>query len=1104
MNHYYRFGLLGWLLLLTNQIWAQTPSINYIISRTYKQAGISEDFSAATFSANSNQAASQVTYVDGLGKPIQTIMAFGGGNKGDVVSLTEYDNLQRPFKTFLPVSFTTSGVSDAGSTTNKGLFRQPGDIKTKAGVYYKSASAVSAAISGDAPEEALAAQTVYESSPLSRLTFQKSPGAANSVGQVHGINSDGQVQYYQTTGPDLFQVQQTGSYAAGSLTWVQTTDENGSVVTEFQDRNGRTVLKQVKASDDTFLNTYYVYDEKGQLRAVIQPKYNSFGESDLSKNAFLYTYDDLGRLTGKKVPGANTVQMTYKGTTELIESSTDGKGQKFYYRYDNLNRQVEMGICTGGCDAQNYNDGANKVALQKNYYDTYPGNLTSGLSFSNELGIDGTRFHSDGDLLSIRTGLLTGTETRVLLPNGVISTSDPMLRSVIYYDNKYRVIQTVRQLYGFNNGAYERVSYRLAFDGKPEVEWTTQVTGSIAYKLTKSYSYDHANRLTKTDHVLFENDVQKKAYTHVEQLYNEMAQLAAKSLHGGRQILTYKYTPRGWLGDHQTSNGQPFSLGLNYQDNGNITSQSWTTKSYSGGMNLSYDKANRLTGATGTGNFANYDESAIQYDANGNIINLTRKYNNTTIDQLSYQYHGNQLHRVDDNNNNEGQAVKGFINNANADDEMRYDGNGNLTSDDNRNISSIDYNVLNLSRSLTRNSRTVQYTYDAAGTKLKSEAPDNVNTLYAGAFEYRADNTLLRIGLEEGQLVKDGSNYVAQYYLRDHLGNVRSVMDENGNVIQETEYYTFGLPIQRTGSDKNKYLYNGKEKQPETEWLDYGARMYDATIGRWIMVDPFAAINHDQSPFQYVLNNPMRYIDPFGLWEVTSTGYSTKDKEDIRRYTSYLRFEKQGLGNDPSISQIRGFISSEMSGGLGTLSNGGKLVSEISEKAYQIGGRFQWQVDRGSVSNAWHDVQGDLTPDELDPRTVGQQYFFGLTYPGGDNPRSYNGKYDYSYVPHDLSEYPAIGHDRRYDKLGITGASGLFKDSRAIGADWKFVIEELSLAASPLPGNMRLHAFTLGLGLGMASLPKTASTLMTPNGFFQIMLWYHVSNQDVKNTPSKP
>ncbi|MCA1745673.1 MAG: LysM peptidoglycan-binding domain-containing protein, partial [Bacteroidales bacterium] len=60
----------------------------------------------------------------------------------------------------------------------------------------------------------------------------------------------------------------------------------------------------------------------------------------------------------------------------------------------------------------------------------------------------------------------------------------------------------------------------------------------------------------------------------------------------------------------------------------------------------------------------------------------------------------------------------------------------------------------------------------------------------------------------------------------------------------------------------------------------------------------------------------------------------------------------------------------------------------------------------------------------LDPSTIGQN-LLGLTYPGGNNPRTYADDYSYSYVPKRLSEYPAIGHDRRYDNLGTAGAKGL-------------------------------------------------------------------------------
>jgi hypothetical protein len=141
-------------------------------------------------------------------------------------------------------------------------------------------------------------------------------------------------------------------------------------------------------------------------------------------------------------------------------------------------------------------------------------------------------------------------------------------------------------------------------------------------------------------------------------------------------------------------------------------------------------------------------------------------------------------------------------------------------------------------------------------------------------------------------------------------------------------------------------------------------------------------------------------------------------------------------------------------------------------------------------------------PNCLNPATTGNN-LLGLTYPGGNNPKSYNGQYNYSYVPTNLSEYPAIGHDRRYDNLKITGASGLFTDTRAIGADWRFVGEELSIAGNPFLNPIdRMSAGILGVGLGLSALPKTLFQLSTPFGYMQTMMWYNISNQGVNNAPT--
>ena len=136
---------------------------------------------------------------------------------------------------------------------------------------------------------------------------------------------------------------------------------------------------------------------------------------------------------------------------------------------------------------------------------------------------------------------------------------------------------------------------------------------------------------------------------------------------------------------------------------------------------------------------------------------------------------------------------------------------------------------------------------------------DSTVTDYCGNLIY--ENGVAKTLLVDGGYVSL-SDWKYHFYFQDHQGNNRVIADENGNIEEVNHYYPFGGTFASTPSVQ-PYKYNGKEldRKGGLDWYDYGARYYDATIGRFMKTDRFSEKYVSLSPYQYGANNPVNNVD---------------------------------------------------------------------------------------------------------------------------------------------------------------------------------------------------------------------------------------------------
>ena len=499
---------------------------------------------------------------------------------------------------------------------------------------------------------------------------------------------------------------------------------------------------------------------------------------------------------------------------------------------------------------------------------------------------------------------------------------------------------------------------------------THTASGKTTRTEVYTYTYDHADRISKVRHSLGGTSI-----TLYDATYDNFGRLLTKQYHGtSTNKLTYAYNLRSWL---TGISGTCFTQNVYYNTgvgtakyNGNISSMTWKSGNESTvrGYKFTYDGLDRMLNATYgetasiSTNANRFSENVTGYDKNGNIKSLQR-YGQTgasaygLIDNLTFTLNGNQLSRVDD-------AVMAsaygggfeFKDGVKQVGEYTYDANGNLTKDLNKGITDIQYNCLNLPSAVTfSDGSTITYVYAADGTKLRTVhkiGGATTTTDYCGNVVYENGAQKLLI-TEEGYITLSDNKYY--YYLKDHQGNNRVVINQSGAVEETNHYYLFG-GVFASSTSTQPYKYNSKEYDTKKglNWYDYGARHYDAVLGRFMTVDPLAEKYYSESLYTYCYSNPINCIDPNGkdgiyiafpdykistpIGKIGNLGHAgvllIDNKTGVTKYYEYGRYDKEGKG------VVRTFAVPNVKIGQDkkpTLESLNKTLSIISEQAGHAG-----------------------------------------------------------------------------------------------------------------------------------------------------------------------
>jgi RHS repeat-associated protein len=874
-------------------------NMNYIRTRVFVKPGI-VDMATANAETDKFNVSQATEYYDGLGRSSQSVLKSGTPSGNDMVKTSFYDQFGRVTLDFLPYADNTSTGNFKSNAATQQLAFYDSYLNNTESFYYGN--------------------TVYEPSPLNRVIKQSAPGKS-------WIGSDKAVRIEERPNRETEDVKiwnvgsgtgavpvVNGFYGSGEL-WTRTiTDESEHRVIEYIDKEGRIILKKIQSDNavqdghNGWVCTYYVYDQLGQLRWVLQPKAVEWLRNNswnLSSNTtiqnelcFRYEYDARGRMVIKKIPGAGEIWMVYDIRDRMIMIQDANlrslpTKQWMVTVYDGLNRSIKTGLLNNANDRAYHAAQATTLAypstasgfdvLTETFYDNYT--YAGVKSYDNTLNANlnaGSNPHSETNTKSDYTqGMMTGKRTKVL-GNGTY------LVSSVYYDRKGRVIQTRTDNV---SGGEDIIVSQYDFSGKVLSTYTRhQKPSSTTINVLTKMNYDHGGRVLSINKSV--NGSADKTIT--QNSYDELGRLKKKELgkkadNSFLETQDYTYNIRGWLSsmnkDYASNSGpnannRMFGMMLTYdfgftqnQLNGNIGGMRWRGRGdgEQRAYGFDYDNVNRLSKAdffqnNGGWNVSaglDYSVSNLTYDLNGNILTQDQKGWKVTgsnfIDRLRYNYvvNTNQLKNVIDLNNDVATKLGDF---RTGTLHPQKAGKDNYVS----NPPSVDPQTI------------TDYTYDNNGNMLKDFNKDIVSFDGSNGIIYNHLNLPSVITVKASASVNKGTIT----YTYDATGNrLKKVTAETGATVNYNGNNYSNVTITTTTTYIGSFIYEAKAYSDGTLNSSLG---YTERLQFMSHEEGRARLRASDNSFQwdYFIKDHLGNVRMVVTDEVKSDAYITLDFED--------------------------------------------------------------------------------------------------------------------------------------------------------------------------------------------------------------------------------